>query len=131
MKNLKIALAAFLVIAAAVAFKVPSNSQKIFDGSFTYSFTGSTFAMGTSNNTPITTENNWTSESTPTCSGSGKLCAFTATYTGDAIPAIVLADLIGAIKDKYVANGNTFSDNATFDVTINGVVVHFTVLLKA
>lgn len=130
MKNLKMALAAFVVVAAAaLAFTVPSKKLAT---TLDYTYVGTTFSMGTSDNSPIVTTDNWqVTSGNPSCLSTNNLCRVIASFDGTPSPAIQESDILTAVKNQYVTNGNTFGDNDQFTVSINGVNVQITTELKS
>jgi len=134
MKNLKIALFSFLIVALATAGSA-FTGHKTFDGNLNYTFTGSNFSIGTDDSSPIVSTGNWTLTSTimnpPACEGTENLCRFTATWTGTGSPhEPTLQEILDAIQANYeVSNRNSFPVNP-FTTTINGVTVTITITFK-
>jgi hypothetical protein len=130
MKNLKIALFSFLIVALA-AIGSAFTGQK-FDGSLTAHYNGNVQINGHAAVADFSTASKWGtgSVSDADCPFSADVCGYTASWTGTPSPAITNADIVSAINTKYAALSNSFpTDPYTFSVTINGVSVSITVYL--
>jgi hypothetical protein len=131
MKNLKIAVFSFLIVALA-AIGSAFTGQK-FDGSLTGHYNGILQPNGQAPVSGFSTASNWGTGTVDdaNCPFSAYVCGYTASWTGTPSPAITNADIVSAVNTKYAALSNNFpTDPYAFTVTINGVSVTITVYLK-
>ena len=116
MKNFKIALLALFLGAIAI---VGTASKASAQTTQYYTF-NTTFVLGTTPSTPISTPGNWTSagsDPVTICPGGTLLCGFKVVINSG---SPTFQNIIDAIKEYYDTHSNSLPHNTSFNKTVPG-----------
>ena len=127
MKSLKVALFGLLIATIGMLAATNAGAQTVRH--FVWKTTVPAFVIGQPDANPLAVLTNYDiNVPQPTCPNStAKLCEVIISYSSG---APTNQGLVDAIRAKYIAQGNLFTDGQQFTATVNGVLVTFTIQLK-